>query len=96
MLSLQGTQVQSLAGILLRSPVPSGVAKKIPLLPCGVVINHKFYCFLGGAAPHSRQDLSSSARDGTRAPCSGSAVLTNGLPGSPSTIIFLALYFGML
>ena len=73
MLSLQGTQVQSLAGILLRSPVPSGVAKKIPLLPCGVVINHKFYCFLGGAAPHSRQDLSSSARDGTRAPCSGSA-----------------------
>ena len=72
MLSLQGTQVQSPAGILLRSPVPRGVAKKIPLLPLGVVINHKIL-FLWGAAPHSMQDLSSSTRDGTQAPGSGSA-----------------------
>ena len=40
------------------------------------------------AVPCSTWDLSSPTRDQTRAPCSGSSVLTTGPPGSPS-VFFL-------
>ena len=39
------------------------------------------YLFFFLAAPHGMWDLSSLARDRTRAPCSGSTVLTAGPPG---------------
>ena len=44
-----------------------------------VVLHDSQFLFL--FLPHSMQDLSSLTRNGTRAPCSRSTVLSAGLPG---------------
>ena len=48
-----------------------------------------FIIFYFLAAPRGMWNLSSPTRDGTRAPCSGSAVLTTGPPGKSRQTLFL-------
>ena len=51
------------------------------------MFNFNFFFFL--AAPHGMWDLSSQTRDRTRAPCSGSTVLTTGPPGKSPMLNFI-------
>ena len=48
-------------------------------------------CLIFLAALHSMQDLSSPTRDQTRVPCSGSTVLTIGLPGNSPIFLITAI-----
>ena len=47
------------------------------------------------AMVHGLWDLSSQTRDGNCAPCSGSTVLTSGLPGKSLASVFFSLHFSL-